>query len=149
MLLCYAKCPPIQAFFFFAKKLGSQDLCSFCIVLSRIFHSCQKSPCFVWDGILQVGSDHAWTSMSRNCQVSTSFVLQPQMSIVTMSFDIFGHYFNICFDIGIFWSFLSQICKLWVHMFDLALGLSERVHMCTEWFDSTQKSNSIIIIGHY
>ena len=46
--------------FFFAKKVGSQDRCSFCIVLSciffivlsRIFHSCQKS-------------DHAWTSKSR------------------------------------------------------------------------------------
>ena len=131
---------------FFAKKEGSQDRCSFCIVSSCIF----SLSCLAYFTAVKSQRSCMNTSKSKNCQVGTSFVLQSQMSIITMSFNIFVHYFNICFDIGIFWSFLSQICKLWVHyMFDLAPGLSEQVHMCTEWYDSTQKSNSILIIGHY
>ena len=93
MLLCYAKCPPIQTFF--CKKVGSQDRCSFCIelsciffvVLSRIFHSCQKSY-------------HAWISKSKNCQVGTSFVLQ-SLSL-SPCHTIYLAIIPICFDLGIF-----------------------------------------------
>ena len=49
MLLCYAKCPPIQTFFLQKRRITGSLQFLHCvvlhifIVLSRIFHSCQKS----------------------------------------------------------------------------------------------------------
>ena len=56
---------------FFAKKEGSQDRCSFCIVSSCIFSLC----CLAYFTAVK-SQNHAWTSKSKNCQVGTSFVLQ-------------------------------------------------------------------------
>ena len=139
MLLCYSKCPPIQTFFLQKKKdhrivavLHSVVLHIF-IELSRIFHSCQKS---------KIMHEHIKVK-----ELSSWYEFRPSVSvIITMSFVIFGHYFNICFDLGIFWSFLSHICKLWMHWRRVCLK-STRVPS-----DTTLRRSLVTIkpgLGHY
>ena len=80
-------------------------------------------------------------------ELSSWYEFRPSVSvIITMSFVIFGHYFNICLDLGIFWSFLSHICKLWMHWRRVCLK-STRVPS-----DTTLRRSLVTIkpgLGHY